>query len=47
MFGRAICDKLPDCIFENSEIARVKRTKRDYFLIAPNQQTFCIETNIF
>ena len=27
MFGRAICDKLPDCIFENSEIARVKRTK--------------------
>ena len=25
MFGRAICDKLPKCIFENFEIARVKR----------------------
>ena len=25
MFGRAIWDKLPKCIFENSEIARGKR----------------------
>ena len=25
MFGRAIWDKLPKCIFENSEIALVKR----------------------
>ena len=25
MFGSAIWDKLPKCIFENSEIARVKR----------------------
>ena len=25
MFERAIWDKLPDCIFENFEIARVKR----------------------
>ena len=27
MFGRAIWDKLPKCIFENFEIARVKRGK--------------------
>ena len=25
MFGRAIWDKLPKCIFENLEIARIKR----------------------
>ena len=25
MFERAIWDKLPECIFENFEIARVKR----------------------
>ena len=25
MFGRVIWDKLPECIFENFEIARVKR----------------------
>ena len=25
MLGREICDKLPECIFENFEIARVKR----------------------
>ena len=25
MFGRAIWDKLPECIFENSEIARIKQ----------------------
>ena len=27
MFGRGIWDKLPECIFENFEIARVKRGK--------------------
>ena len=25
MFGRVICYKLPECIFENFEIGRVKR----------------------
>ena len=25
MFGRAICDKLPECSFENFEIVPVKR----------------------
>ena len=25
MFKRAICNKLPECIFENFEIAQVKR----------------------
>ena len=25
MFGRAIWDKLPECIFENFEIAQVKQ----------------------
>ena len=44
MFGRAIWDKLPECIFENFEIARVKR---GYWSITSNQQTLCIETNIF
>ena len=28
MFGRWIWDKLSECIFENFEIARVKRLKR-------------------
>ena len=27
MFGRAIWDKLPECIFENYGIARVKRVQ--------------------
>ena len=27
MFGRAIWDKLPECIFENFEIAQVKRVQ--------------------
>ena len=27
MFGRVICDKLPESIFENFEIPRVKREK--------------------
>ena len=62
MFDRAVWDKLPECIFENFEIARVNRGKKitsviysqncpnqtcDYWLITPNQQTLCIETNIF
>ena len=66
MLGRAIWGKLPECIFKNFEITRVKReqfqnfqksrggfipriarNKRDYWLIAPNQQTISIETNIF
>ena len=29
MFGRAICDKLPEFIFENFEIARVKSKARE------------------
>ena len=67
MFWRTIWDKLPYCIFENFEIARVKRGQFqnfekimsviypknrpnqacDYWLITPNQETLCIETNIF
>ena len=66
MFGRAIWNKLPERIFKNFEIARVKRgqfqnskikkvvyrknrpnQKCGYSSITPNQQTLCIETNIF
>ena len=53
MFGRAICDKLPECIFQNFQksrrwfIPKIARTKRDYWLITPNQQTLRVETNIF
>ena len=66
MSGREIWHKFPECIFENFEIALVKRghfqnfqesrgwfipkiapTKHDYWLITPNQQPLCIETNIF
>ena len=59
MFGRLICHKLPECIFENFETARVKqgqfrnfqksrvRITGDYWLITPKQPTFCIETNVF
>ena len=65
MFGRAIWEKLSECIFENFETARVKRgqfnnifkNRKDdlsqkspepsYWLITRNQQTLCIETNIF
>ena len=32
MFGRAIWDKLPECIFENFEITRVKRGQFQNFL---------------
>ena len=31
MFGMAICDKLPDSIFENFEIARVKQGQSQIF----------------
>ena len=31
MFGRAISDKLPECIFKNFEIARVKRGQFENF----------------
>ena len=66
MFGRAIWDKFPKCIFENSEIAQINKAiskfsnitwviypknrleqTYNYWLITPNQLTFCIETNIF
>ena len=45
MFGRAIWDKLPERIFENFQklrgwfIPKIARTKRDYWLITPDQQT--------
>ena len=56
MFGKAIWDKLSECIFENFEILKfLKITWVIYFkirpnqtcgywLITPNQQTLCIET---
>ena len=53
MFGKEIWDKLPECIFENFEITRVIYPKNrpnqpsGYWLITPNQQALCIETNIF
>ena len=53
MFGRAIWNKLPECIFENFEAARVKRGESDLYqklpepniwllVITLNQQTLCI-----
>ena len=59
MLGRAIWDKLPWYIFENFEISKFSKIMRviyakncpnqicDYWLITPNQQALCIETNIF
>ena len=44
MFGRAIWDKLPEPIFENFEISRLKQGKNcpnqtcDYWIITPNKQ---------
>ena len=38
MFGTTIWDKLPECIRLDQAC--------DYWLIAPNQETLCIETNI-
>ena len=51
MFLRATRDKLLECIFENFEIFKnhdgdLSKTC-GYGLITSNQQTFCIETNIF
>ena len=43
MFGRAIWYKLPESIFEKN---RLNQTC-EYWLMTPNQQTLCIETNIF
>ena len=66
MFGKEIWDKLPESVFDNFDIARVKQGQNfkilknhkgysknrpnqtyGYWLIRPNQQTLCIETNIF
>ena len=58
MFGRGIRDKLPECIFTRaisklSKITRVNYLKNypnqtcNYWLITPNEQTLCVETNIF
>ena len=59
IFGRVLCDKLPECIFENFEISKFSKITRviyiqncpkqtsDDWLIKPNKQTFCIETNTF
>ena len=59
IFGRVLCDKLPECIFENSQISKFSKITRviyikncpkqpsDDWLIKPNKQMFCIETNIF
>ena len=55
MFRKAIWNKLPERIFENFEIARMKKGQFQncsnrtggYWLITPNQQTLCIKTNIF
>ena len=56
MFGRAIWDKLPECMFENFEISKFSKITRliypknhlnqtrDYWLITPTQLTLCIET---
>ena len=56
MFGRAICDKLPECIFENFKISKNHEDDLsknclnetcDYWLITPSQQKIWIQTNIF
>ena len=56
MFGRAIWDKLPECIFENFEILKITKViypknrpdqTCDYCLITTKQQTLCTEANIF
>ena len=56
MFGKAIWDKLSECIFENFEILKFLKITLviylkiqpnqtyGYWLITPNQQTLCIET---
>ena len=51
MFGRAIWDKLPECIFEKFQKIHYPINHSNqtcgYCLIIPNQQRICIETNIF
>ena len=59
IFGRAIWNKLPECIFENFEISNFSKIARmiylknrpnqacDYWFITPKQQTLYIEINIF
>ena len=42
MFGRAILDKLPKCIFENFEIAQVKRATSKFSKITRMIITWCI-----
>ena len=56
MFGKAIWDKLSECIFENFEISKFLKITwviylkihpnqtYGYWLVTPNQQTLCIET---
>ena len=52
MFGRAIWDKLRESNSKFSKITTVIYPQNrpnqtcDYWLITPNQQTLCIETNI-
>ena len=50
MFGRAIWDKLPECIFGNfggSKFLKIKGVDLSPKSPEPNQKTLCIETNIF
>ena len=48
-FERAIWDKLPECILnhEGDLSQKLPEPIMWLLLIAPNQQTFCTETNIF
>ena len=59
MFGRAIWDKLPECISENFEFSKCSEITRvicssncpnqtcGYLLITSNQEKLCTEMNIF
>ena len=53
MFERAIWDKFPECNFKilknhKDDLSQNRPNQTcDYWLVTPNQQTFCIETNIF
>ena len=53
MFGRAVWDKLPECIFENFEVLKITSVIYPkncptqiygYWLITQNQQTVGIKT---
>ena len=49
MFGRAIWDKLSECIFENFEIARVKRgwfIQKMGLLVNHTKPTICSKTSV-